>query len=280
MPSRVPASRERTSDLAVVGRRRDRRTRVRGGRSRHRCALVPSRPGSGVGRRGARAVPRRAGRCPSSDSAPLVPAAGVYTYRGSGSERLSFLDTSQPQGPLLPATVRREPGDCWTFKVEYSTHHQETWRYCVRDEGLVEAGGEVRQRFDFVGFSVDATYTITCHDAYALRVGAEVGDSWGRPCRESNDSGSESKFRGKYRFLGTEPVRVGGGSVPAYHYREQRVISGDQSGTTTIDAWFSVSDGLPLRNKRAIEVESPSVVGNVTYSETGEWRLTSLEPQT
>jgi hypothetical protein len=216
----------------------------------------------------------------SGGSAPLVPAAGVYTYRGSGSERLSFLGTSQPQGPVLPATVRHEPGGCWTFTIEYSTHHQETWRYCVREDGLEELGGEVRQRFEFVGFSVEEMYDITCHDAFALRVDAAAGDSWGRPCRESDDSGTVARFRGEYQFLGTEPIRVGGDPVRAYHYREHRLISGDQSGTTTVDAWFSVSNGLPLRNERVIEVATPSPIGDVTYSETGEWGLTSLEPQT
>jgi hypothetical protein len=215
-----------------------------------------------------------------ASSTPLVPAAGVYTYRGSGSEHLSILGTSQQQGPVVPATVRHESRGCWTLETEYSTHHQETWRYCARDEGLAETGGEVRQRFEIVGVGVEDVFTITCHDAFALRVSAEVGDSWPRPCRGRNDSGTEATYDGKYEFRGTEPIRVGGRAVPAYHYREKRVISGDQSGTTTINLWFSVDNGLLVRNERVIEVKSPSPIGDVTYTENGEWRLTSLDPRT
>jgi hypothetical protein len=213
-------------------------------------------------------------------SAPLVPAAGVYTYRGSGSEHLSLLGTSQPQGPVVPATVRHEPHGCWTLRTEYSTHHEETWRYCAWDEGLAETGGEVRQRFEIVGVGVEDVFTITCHDAFALRVDAAVGDSWPRPCRGTNDSGTEATFDGKYEFRGTERVRVGRRSVPAYHYREKRVVSGDQSGTTTVNVWFSADSGLLLRNEREIEVTSPSPIGDVTYTERGEWHVTSLDPQT
>jgi hypothetical protein len=216
----------------------------------------------------------------SSRSAPLRPTSGVYTYQGSGTEHLSFLATSQPQGPVLPATVLHEPGGCWTFRMEYSTNHDEIWRYCPRDETLVEIGGEVHQRFEFVGFSVDDVFTFTCRDAVSVRPSAEVGDSWSRPCRGSNDSGTESIMGGEYRFLGTDRLRIGTRSLRAYHYREHREISGDQSGETTIDLWFSVTDGLPLRNERSIEVESPSPVGTVTYTETGEWQLTSLRPRT
>jgi hypothetical protein len=38
------------------------------------------------------------------------------------------------------------------------------------------------------------------------------------------------------------------------------------------------SDGLPLRNERSVSVKTGSVVGSVTYTETGSFTLVSLTP--
>ncbi len=66
------------------------------------------------------------------------PPAGVYAYRGSGTDRLSFPPLSQPEGPTMPGTVALEKGDCWTFRIDYSSHHWESWDYCLR-QGVAAA---------------------------------------------------------------------------------------------------------------------------------------------
>jgi hypothetical protein len=63
-------------------------------------------------------VPRAAGA--------LVPRAGVYTFSGSGEEHLSFLSTSEPEGPTLPGTVAHDAAGCWTFEIEYNSYHRQS----------------------------------------------------------------------------------------------------------------------------------------------------------
>ena len=75
------------------------------------------------------------------------PAAGVYVYRGSGTEHLSLPPKSQAQGPQMPGTVLLTANGCWTFRIDYSSQHWQTWNYCPRGGGLVELGGQTFERW-------------------------------------------------------------------------------------------------------------------------------------
>ncbi|MCZ7526155.1 MAG: hypothetical protein M5U14_07115 [Acidimicrobiia bacterium] len=105
------------------------------------------------------------------------------------------------------------------------------------------------------------------------------GDEWEQSCSATTE-GSEGVgvSAGPYRFVGEEVVDVDGEGVPAHRFRQERVMSGSQSGTQTADLWFAVGDGLPLRNERRIEVRSDTILGTVTYEEEGGFRLAELGP--
>ncbi len=60
----------------------------------------------------------------------LRPPTGVYTFVGTGTEQLSLLKTAQHWGPRIPVTVTGDAQSCWTFRVDYSTHHWQSTRYC------------------------------------------------------------------------------------------------------------------------------------------------------
>lgn len=213
----------------------------------------------------------------------LRPPAGVYTYAGSGEEHLSFLSTSQTQGPTIPGTVTHTTGGCWTFAVEYNTFHRQTWEWCARGDRLLESGGTTRQQFDFVAFTVDEHSEVVCDPPFALadreaRAGAVVST---RCETHSDTTGTDMVSTGTVRFVGRETVDVGGAAVPALHYRADRTFTGDQTGRERTDLWLAERDGLPLRNTRDIQVVSPAPapLDEVTYSERGEFHLTSLRPQ-
>ncbi len=65
---------------------------------------------------------------------------------------------------------------------------------------------------------------------------------------------------------------MGGTAVPAYHFRQVRTLSGNQTGTQSADLWFAVNDGLPLRNERQVTVHTDTVIGSSTYTETRQLR--------
>jgi hypothetical protein len=213
----------------------------------------------------------------------LVPPAGVYTFSGSGEEHVSFLSTSQPEGPTLPGTVTHGAAGCWTFAIEYNTFHRQSWEWCEQDGKLVERGGTTDQQFDFVAFKVDETSQVTCDPPFvALDLVAKPGDTTRVQCKgRSETTGTELTSNGTSRFVGRESLEIAGTSVPALHYEIHRTITGDQTGEEDTEMWFSVADGMPVRNEREIRVVSPAPapLDSVTYTERGEWQLDSLAPR-
>jgi hypothetical protein len=214
-------------------------------------------------------------------AATLRPAAGVYLYRGSGTEHLSLPPKTQHQGANMPATVTYRSDGCWTFRLDYNTHHWQTWIYCPRNGGLVELGGQTFERWDFVFTTYDSTSKFTCDPpSVAIRAAMRPGDEWPQKCRgTSSGTKGDAVTSGPYTFVGDDVVTVGSTRVPAYHFRQIRTLSGSQTGTQTAELWFARSNGLPLRNQRDVTVKTDTVVGSSTYTERGSFQLTSIRPQ-
>jgi hypothetical protein len=215
------------------------------------------------------------------DGRPLEPEPGVYVYRGQGSEKLSVLGAAQEWGEQIPATVSSTGPHCWKLRIEYSTHHRQELDYCVRGTHLEEQGGRTEQRFDFGAFAVDDTSVFTCDPpGVAVKVEAEPGDRWRQSCSGGSTSqDTEVTSSGPNRFVGVRSVRVGDRRVDAFVYRQDRTLTGDQTGTEHNEIWFAVDTGLPLRYHRDTDVESPSPFGTVGYREVGTLTLTDLRPR-
>ena len=106
------------------------------------------------------------------------------------------------------------------------------------------------------------------------------GDKWRQQCRgTSSGTKGAAITSGPYTFVGDDVVVVAGTRVRAYHFRQERTLSGSQTGTQTAQLWFAMANGLPLRNVRDVTVHTDTIVGTSTYTEHGDFRLTSLRPQ-
>jgi hypothetical protein len=219
-----------------------------------------------------------------SPTLTLQPQGGVYIYAGTGEERLSFLTTHQSQDGSLPGTVTRGAKGCWTFAIEYNSFHRQTWSYCAVDGRLVEPGNTTEQKFDFGPLSQSEHTEVVCDPATTLfSPSASAGDRSPVRCRgRSQTTKTDMTQRGDITFVGRTTVRVGTTRVPALHYSRDVRISGGQTGSSQEDLWIAVDDGLPLREQRTISVVSPAPapLNHVTYSEHGQWQLTSLVPRT
>lgn len=218
---------------------------------------------------------------PTGGAQVFTPAEGVYEYHGSGSEALSSPARSQPEGPSIPGTVTHRSNGCWRLRLDYSSNHYRRWDFCVRKGTLVEVGNRVWQRWDFGSFAIDNLSSLACEPpAVVLAAKMTDGEKWPADCRgDSTQISGTTISKGTHRFVGTEKVEVGGSEVDAFHFRDDRTVSGAQSGTEHFDFWLS-ADGLPLKGAQRIEVESGgSPLGNVTYTQQGEFSLTSLSPR-
>ncbi len=217
---------------------------------------------------------------PASDARLELPEPGVYTYAADGSESLSVLGTTQAWGPTMPATITHEDDGCWRLRIDYSTHHWRSQLLCAEAGDLVEREGSTYQAFDF-GVLIENTGAFTCDPPHVLmRSDADVGDEWRVRCEgTSAEQGTTVTTAGTNTYLGTETLRIDGRPVEAHHYRQDRTLSGDQTGTQEDHQWYSVETGLLLRARSSVEAVSPSPIGDVTYTESGEYTLTSLRPE-
>ena len=206
------------------------------------------------------------------------PAPGVYEYAGSGTEKLSLPPLSQAEGPTIPGTVTLQGADCWVFRVDYSTHHWQTWKYCLHSGDQWEAGGQTWQLWSVGPLNFTNLSTFRCAPGtMALPANATVGQQWHGRCTGTNSSVKGlTVSAGPYRFVGLDTVSVGGAQVAAAHFLRRRTDSGAQQGTERSEVWFSTRTGLPLRVQQDLEVKSSTPFGSSTYTQAGVFTLKSL----
>ena len=210
------------------------------------------------------------------------PPPGVYSYRGTGTDSLSLPPLSQAEGPTLPGTVEVQADGCWNFRIDYSTNHWQSWTYCTRPAGLVETGGLVWQRWMIGPVAETNLSTLRCSPgAVSIPSAPGVDKLWPARC-----TGTSTQIHGTLvsagttRLLGQPTLTIAGHRIPSVHIEVQWRLSGPQVGTERDDLWFDAKSGLPLQNRRSINVRTATPFGASTYTEDGEFMLASLTPKT
>jgi len=210
------------------------------------------------------------------------PPPGVYSYQGTGTDSLSLPPLSQAEGPTLPGTVDFQADGCWSFRIDYSTNHWQSWTYCARPTGLVETGGMVWQRWMVGPVAEINLTTLRCSLALVSIPSAPAVDKvWPARC-----TGTSTQIHGTLvtvgatRFLGQPILTIAGHKIPSVHIEVQWRLSGPQVGTERDDLWYDAQSGLPLQNRRSIDVRTGTPFGPSTYTENGEFVLRSLTPRT
>jgi hypothetical protein len=211
-----------------------------------------------------------------------TPAPGVYSYVGSGTERISVPPKSQTEGPGIPGTVVNRPGGCFELRLDYSTAHWQSWTYCPHGGSLVSPTRAGYYNWDFVAFHVDDTSTFACDPAITT-VSARIvpGTASTVDCTGSNDKLSIPPVHmlGTSTQVRTADVKVGKATYPAVLVTEHVTFSGGQTGFNDSNTWFSVATGFPLRGTWHTNVSTDSPVGTSTLDAHGNFALTSLTPR-
>jgi hypothetical protein len=108
-----------------------------------------------------------------------------------------------------------------------------------------------------------------------------AGAVWDQSCDGTNSEvAGVTTSAGPYTFVGEETLRVDGVDVRVHHYRQDRRLSGSQTGEQHREIWIALTTGLPLRAERSTSVQSSSPVGDITYTEQGWWQVQSATPTT
>jgi len=218
----------------------------------------------------------------SLDPLHAVPAAGVYTLRGQGGERISFPPNSQKDGATMPATVTHLSNGCWRWHLDYNAAHAEEYVFCPTEAGLTQSTNVNIQHWDYGAFKVSNIAIMTCPaGSVVLPSAPSTGQKLTWSCSETSTAISGlSQSTTKAHIVGVEPLRIGSATVETAHEVQETTLSGTQTGTVTENWWFDVTNGLPVRIDREIMVHTASPLGAITYTESGSWQMASLTPHT
>jgi hypothetical protein len=202
--------------------------------------------------------------------ASALPPPGVYRYRTTGDEQLSFGGIKR----LFPAATNMivtEDG-CATEKWEPFEQHMEGIVECPLKSGAY--GITTTLSYEEIA-GTQTTDVIHCpSDTYLVPPNAHAGERWHSVC---HSNGLNVDWSGA--VIGKSAVNVGGHAVPAVHTRLTLSFSGAESGTNPNDYWISAKNGLILSQAETVDVsQSAGPLGSVRYSEQMAIKITSATP--
>lgn len=206
------------------------------------------------------------------------PAPGVYDYTGSGTEHLSLPPLSQGEGPTMPGTVTLKGANCWVFRIDYSSHHWQTWEYCRHDGATLEAGGQSWQLWSIGPLNETNLSTFSCvPGTMSMPAQALPGQVWEGRCTGTNTSVRGTTVSAdRYRFVGLTTLSIGGRQVRTARFMQVLTDSGAQHGTDRAEVWLDAANGLPFRLRQQITVTTATPFGSSTYTQSGMFSLVSL----
>ena len=172
----------------------------------------------------------------------LIPPAGVYRYKTTGSEHLSFGGISRSFPPASDMIVT-DSARCATLTWEPFEQHVEGLTECASDQGKVV----VRSALSYEEIAgTKTTSVITCPaNTYFLPPDPKAGAKWHTLC---HSTGISVELVGQ--VLNYADVSVNGEKVPAIHTCIAMSFSGSERGVNPTDYWVSRRDGLILRQPR------------------------------
>ncbi len=228
-------------------------------------------PGTQVDLRQALRLYRQDERHGTTDGTRLPPP-GVYAYRSSGNEQLSFGDIGR-SFPSASEMVVTDSGGCSTMRWVPLVQHTESIAVCP---GVAGAYRIESMSSDETIAGVKTTMVIRCPAAtYFVPPAAKAGDRWRSTCASSG----HQKVDVEGQVVGRASVDVGGRQMPALHTRLTLRFIGTESGTNPNDYWLSASDGLVLRQRETVDLsQSAGPLGSVHYQETMAIELRSAQP--
>lgn len=202
---------------------------------------------------------------------PIPP--GVYVYATTGTESISALGgTTHRYPPRSTITVTKAPCGL-SLRWDVLRTRTSSWTICV--------GGEpgVLQRLDgwsetHVFFGQRDRTVWRCSGSPWLTNTDAAGTRTSHLC-----DGGDATQAGTVDVLGEELLAVGPAAVETLHVRLAASESGSSRGPLVEDRWVERQTGLPVRIRYRVRTENDSPIGDVTFEERYELRLTSLRPR-
>jgi len=209
---------------------------------------------------------------PTPTAPPVaLPADGVYTYRTTGGERISFGGGHHDYPERTYASVKAQRGCVWRLEHTIIAEHTEERSFCTRSAMVALVTETVA--ITFFGHTDGGTYR--CEPPLPFGDGARrAGSSLRVTC-----ANGEERVDSTVRFLAPEAITVGDTVVRALRVTIDGVVSGRATGTSHSDVWVHPVTGMLLKLSRVVHSESEAFGTTVSYDEEATFVLASLRPR-
>ncbi|MEW6153952.1 MAG: hypothetical protein AB1673_08200 [Actinomycetota bacterium] len=197
---------------------------------------------------------------------PGLPEPGVYRYRTTGGEHISFLDYRRDYSATTMRIVTRH--SCGV--------REDHWFLVQHLEYYVRCGDELPSYgTDIAYWWTHGTQDFVCQPGGSFDMaGYRPGDRVEWTCADEDTRADQVT-----EYLGDVDMVVDGETVRARHTRWVTTFSGATVGVATVEDWFHPGNGLLLRETRTIGLDVGSgFVGRMAYIDQSEITLLSLEP--
>jgi hypothetical protein len=209
---------------------------------------------------------------PTGPAAYTVPAPGVYTYRTTGSERISLASAQHKYPERTYATVRHGSGCEWQYRNEVVKEHVDMLQICSQPGRLTQ----VEQRRDVSFFGQTEGGSARCDPALVLH-GADLAP--GHRIETTCASSDGSSFVLTRTFRGHDQRRIGDRTIDVVVVDLQSAMTGKKRGRSADTLWFAADTGLLVRWERMVDTVADTAYGaSVHYTEEASFELESLTP--
>lgn len=203
------------------------------------------------------------------------PPSGTYTYAATGGDSLAPFNFKATY-TTAKVTVEDDGEGCFKQTITLRDGYNETLNECVIGSDIVHKTGVRSQSFPLVG---TATTNQTCDpgDVY-FSLNRAPNQTWNHTClgtsSDTKSGGSSFTTAGSFRFVADETLTVMNAPVSVAHYRDERSVTGSQTGANTADWYFDTKTGVIVKLVRDVQIQYKSVIGTITYTETVTMTLT------
>jgi hypothetical protein len=195
---------------------------------------------------------------------------GVYLYETSGFEYVSALGGATHRYPRT-TTLTVTKGGCGTrLRWDGLKRRSTTWTVCPASRGLRLVLWDETHNF----FGQQDRTLWRCSQGDWVPADLTAGRSTVVDCRSP-----DTRASGFLAVVGEEAREVGDSTVDTVHLRGRSRVTGGASGTFVDERWVEPRSGLPVRIVFRATTTNPSPIGNVTFKESFDLRLSSLEPR-
>ncbi|MEX1105739.1 MAG: hypothetical protein WEB78_06030 [Ilumatobacteraceae bacterium] len=224
-------------------------------RYREQTATTPSAPPD-------TASPGTVQAATTTAAAPVtvsLPAPGVYQYATTGFDQIDALTGARHDYPAV-TTITVVPYGCgvrlrWDIAVE----RWDSWDWCLDNNAIRQTGLVGYHEF----FGTSGRNDNTC-SGDPRPLDASPGTTWTMRCHMGDRTTST--------FTGTVIERttrsVAGTTIPVLHLRYEVDVTGESTGSQTVEGWYRSTDGLPVREQLTITTKQDTVIGTTNFDET------------